>query len=60
MNLKQAIEIQEQYLNQKETHISEGLDAAMKLGIEALLYVERNRLGDVINPDALLPGETKD
>lgn len=33
---------------------------ALKIHVEATLFVERCRLGDVIDPNALLPGETED
>ena len=60
MKLEKAIEIKE--LSRKTGRIEdfEEYDEADRLSIEAMLYVERNRLGDVIDSDALLPGETKD
>lgn len=60
MPLSQAIEILEGYLYGDLPDEDEDEPAAIRLSIEALKYVGRNRLGDVINPDALLPGETEE
>lgn len=60
MKLDEAIEIQEQYLRQKETHLSNDLDDAIKLGIEALRQVKESRFDPSTWEPRPLSGETKD
>lgn len=60
MTLQEAIEIQEQYLRQPQTHLVDYFDDAIKLGIEALkrLRVIRNSWPKYTSD--LLPGETEE
>ena len=57
MTLDEAIEIQEQYLRQSQTHIADRLDDAIKLGIEALKLIEAWRKSLPLDNPQLLPGE---
>ena len=58
MTIGKAIEIQTQYLKQKETHISNDLDDAIRLSTEAMKRIEHYRADYFSLADDLLPGET--
>lgn len=59
MTLEEAIEFQEQYLRQPQTHIGDILDDAIRLGIEALKRCRHNYLNPQRADFRRLPGETE-
>jgi len=59
MTLEEAIEILGDEAGLGVRYSDDALDAATKLGIEALKRLAFNRLNTIASSDELLPGETK-
>jgi len=60
MKLEKAREIIDLNIKEASKKMPPDVKDALTLGSEAILFVERSRLGDIINPNSLLPGETED
>jgi len=59
MTIQEAIEEQELYLQHSDQWSHERLDKAIRLGIEALMIIQKERRDLLSYAGELLPGETE-